>query len=202
MNRPIRFEPMEVEQLLQKEPLFRPWMDKISIAERSGDDDAYTSLIDSILAQQVSGSAAATITKRFSEKFHYDPKAIVGASIDDLRSCGLSGNKAKYVQGIAKAKLDQSVPFDTLHEKSDQQIAEYLLKLNGVGPWTVDMMLIFTFFRKDILSYPDFGIRKGICRLYGIDTLDQKCYEQIRKKLSPHLTLASFWFWEIASFKE
>lgn len=202
MNRSISFEPVEVKHLLQKEPLFLPWVNKIGDVVRIGNDDAYTSLIDSILAQQVSGSAAASITKRFSDKFNYEAKAIVYASIDDLRACGISGNKAKYIQGIAKAKLDKTVPFEQLHEKSDQEIAQHLLKLKGVGPWTVDMMLIFTFFRKDVLSYPDFGIRKGICRLYGIDTLDQKCYEQIRTKLSPHLTLASFWFWEIAGFKE
>jgi DNA-3-methyladenine glycosylase II len=202
MNRSISFEPYEVEQLLEKEPLFVPWVNRIGQIVRNGNDDAYTSLIDSILAQQVSGSAAASITKRFSDKFNYEAKAIVSASLEDLRSCGLSANKAKYVQGIAKAKLDKTVPFDRLHEKSDQQIAQHLLQLKGVGPWTVDMMLIFTFFRKDVLSYPDFGIRKGICRLYGLDTLDQKCYEQIRIKLSPHLTLASIWFWEIAGFKE
>ena len=202
MNRSISFEPYEIEQLLQKEPLFLPWINKIGNVVRNGNDDAYTSLIDSVLAQQVSGSAAASITKRFADKFNYDPKAIVSASVDDLRACGLSSNKAKYVQGIARARLDKTVPFDKLHEKSDLQIAEYLLKLKGVGPWTVDMMLIFTFFRKDVLSFPDFGIRKGICSLYGIDTLDQKCYEQVRLKLSPHLTLASFWLWEIAGFKE
>jgi DNA-3-methyladenine glycosylase II len=202
MNRSISFEPYEIEQLLQKEPLFIPWVEKIGVIERMGNDDAYKSLMDSILAQQVSGSAAASITKRFADKFGYEAKAIATASVEDLRSCGLSSNKAKYVQGIAKARLDKTVPFDKLHEKSDQEIAEYLLKLKGVGPWTVDMMLIFTFFRKDVLSYPDFGIRKGICRLYGVDTLDLKCYEQIRTKLSPHLTLASFWLWEIAGVKE
>lgn len=202
MNRSISFEPYEIEQLLQKEPLFVPWIEKIGVVVRNGNDNAYTSLIDSILAQQVSGSAAASITKRFADKFDYDAKTIATASIEDLRACGLSSNKAKYVQGIAKAKLEKTVPFEKLHEKSDQEIADYLLKLKGVGPWTVDMMLIFTFFRKDVLSYPDFGIRKGICRLYGADTLDLKCYEQIRTKLSPHLTLASFWFWEIAGFKE
>ncbi len=202
MNRSISFEPYEIEQLLQKEPLFVPWIDKIGAVVRNGNDNAYTSLIDSILAQQVAGSAAASITKRFAEKFDYDAKAIAASSVEDLRACGLSSNKAKYVQGIAKAKLDKTVPFEKLHEKSDQEIADYLLKLKGVGPWTVDMMLIFTFFRKDVLSYPDFGIRKGICRLYGVDTLDLKCYEQIRTKLSPHLTLASFWLWEIAGFKE
>ena len=202
MNRSISFEPYEIEQLLQKEPLFVPWIDKIGAVVCNGNDNAYTSLIDSILAQQVSGSAAASITKRFAEKFDYDAKAIAASSVEDLKACGLSSNKAKYVQGIAKAKLDKTVPFEKLHEKSDQEIADYLLKLKGVGPWTVDMMLIFTFFRKDVLSYPDFGIRKGICRLYGVDTLDLKCYEQIRTKLSPHLTLASFWLWEIAGFKE
>lgn len=202
MNRSISFEPYEIEQLLQKEPLFIPWVEKIGAIVRNGNDDAYTSLIDSVLAQQVSGSAAASITKRFADKFDYDPKSIAGASLDELKACGLSSNKAKYVQGIAMAKLDKTVPFSKLHEKSDQEIADYLLKLKGVGPWTVDMMLIFTFLRKDVLSYPDFGIRKGICRLYGIDTLDQKCYEQVKSKLSPHLTLASFWLWEIAGFKE
>lgn len=202
MNRSISFDSSEIEQLLQKEPLFVPWVEKIGVIERMGNDDVYKSLMDSILAQQVSGSAAASITKRFAEKFDYDAKAIAASSVEDLKACGLSSNKAKYVQGIAKAKLDKTVPFEKLHEKSDQEIADYLLKLKGVGPWTVDMMLIFTFFRKDVLSYPDFGIRKGICRLYGVDTLDLKCYEQIRTKLSPHLTLASFWLWEIAGFKE
>ena len=202
MNRSISFEPTEIEQLLQKEPLFLPWVKKIGVIERIGNSDAYKSLMNSILAQQVSGSAAASITKRFSDKYDYDPKMIATASIEELRTCGLSSNKAKYIQGIAKAKLEKIVPFEELGEKSDQEIADYLIKLKGVGPWTVDMMLIFTFFRKDVLSYPDFGIRKGICRLYGIDTLDLKCYEQIRTKLSPHLTLASFWFWEIAGFKE
>jgi DNA-3-methyladenine glycosylase II len=153
MNRSISFEPAEVEQLLQKEPLFLPWVEKIGDIVRVGNDDAYASLIDSVLAQQVSSSAAASITKRFTDKFSYEAKAIVLASIDDLRACGLSGNKAKYIQGIAKAKLEKTVLFESLHKKSDQEIAEDLLKLKGVGPWTVDMMLILRFSEKIFLVF-------------------------------------------------
>lgn len=83
----------------------------------------------------------------------------------------------------------------------DEQVIEKLTAIKGIGRWTAEMYLLFTLGRKDILSYGDYGIRKGICVLFGYKTLSKRRFEAVKRKFSPHLSLASLYLWEIAAEK-
>ena len=122
---------------------------------------------------------------------------LLAADVGSLRACGLSGRKIEYLRGIAEAQRSGTVDFDSLPEKSDAEIIEELVKLKGVGVWTVEMLLIFALGRPDILSYKDLGIRKGIMMLNGLESLSETEFETYRRRYSPYGTLASLLLWRI-----
>ncbi|MBP9668017.1 DNA-3-methyladenine glycosylase 2 family protein [Candidatus Saccharibacteria bacterium] len=134
----------------------------------------YQELVESIISQQLSVKAAATIVKRFRALFAEEfptPQQILALSIDELRAAGLSRQKASYMRDLATKILDKTIVFDALDEASNQEIIDELTKVNGIGEWTVHMFLMFCMARPDVLAYGDLGIRNGVTKLYGLKTL-------------------------------
>jgi DNA-3-methyladenine glycosylase II len=86
-----------------------------------------------------------------------------------------------------------------LYDLSDLEVCEILCNLNGVGVWTAEMLMIFSLNRKNILSYGDLGIRRGLCMLYHHKTLTKTQFERYRKRYSPYGTIASLYLWAISS---
>ena len=124
----------------------------------------FESLLESILYQQLHGKAAATIHARVREYFHGDPspKALIDTPDERLRACGVSGNKIKAMKDLAAKTLDGTVPSHAAITKmSDADIVERLTEVRGIGPWTVEMLLIFRMGRPDVLPVTDYGVRKG-----------------------------------------
>ena len=129
----------------------------------------YQELVSSIISQQLSVKAAATIERRFVDLFAGTfpiPEQIVAADIETLRSAGLSRAKAQYVQDLARHVLDGSVQFDHLDDLSNDAIITELTAVKGIGEWTVHMFLIFCMGRLDVLPTGDLGIRNGVAKLY------------------------------------
>ncbi len=137
-------------------------------ARLSGSGDAFTTLANAIVGQQISVAAASGIWGRLSGRFlRLRPEDIASASSGELRSCGLSGRKVEYLQGLAGSFLrDDYSPasFDVL---DDDEVRGRLCALRGVGPWTAEMFLIFHLHRPDILPAGDVGLRRAASRLYG-----------------------------------
>ena len=124
----------------------------------------FESLLESILYQQLHGKAAATIHRRVREYFHGDPspRALIDTPDEILRGCGVSGNKIKAMKDLAAKTLDGTVPSHAAIKKmSDADIVERLTEVRGIGPWTVEMLLIFRMGRPDVLPVTDYGVRKG-----------------------------------------
>jgi DNA-3-methyladenine glycosylase II len=124
----------------------------------------FESLLESILYQQLHGKAAATIHRRVREYYGGDPspKALLDTPDDVLRAAGVSGNKTKAMKDLAAKTLDGTVPSHTAIVKmSDADIVERLTEVRGIGPWTVEMLLIFRMGRPDVLPVTDYGVRKG-----------------------------------------
>ena len=124
----------------------------------------FESLLESILYQQLHGKAAATIHGRVRAYFGGDPapQLLLDAPDDPLRACGVSANKIKALRDLAARTLDGTVPSHAAIKKmTDAQIVERLTQVRGIGPWTVEMLLIFQLGRKDVLPAGDFGVRKG-----------------------------------------
>jgi DNA-3-methyladenine glycosylase II len=137
-------------------------------ARLSGSGDAFTTLANAIVGQQISVAAASGIWGRLSLLCPgMRPQDIASAGTGELRSCGLSGRKVEYLQGIAKVFLrDDYSPasFDVL---TDDEVRARLCALRGVGPWTAEMFLIFHLHRPDVLPVGDIGLQRAASRLYG-----------------------------------
>lgn len=163
----------------------------------------YQELASSIISQQLSVKAAATIEKRFVALFGNapfpSPEQILEKDIEQLRTVGLSRPKAGYIKDLAMKVLDGTVKFDHLNQLSNQEIADELIKIKGVGVWTVHMFLMFCMGRLDVLPVGDLGIKNGIQKLYGFDHLPTpEDIEKIAKnnKWAPYESVASWYIWQ------
>src|ERR1700690_55088 len=124
----------------------------------------FESLLESILYQQLHGKAAATIHRRVREYFGGDPapQLLLDTPDNILRAAGVSGNKIKALRDLAARTLDGTVPTHAaIRRMSDAEIVERLTAVRGIGPWTVEMLLIFRMGRPDVLPVTDYGVRKG-----------------------------------------
>ncbi len=124
----------------------------------------FESLLESILYQQLHGKAAATIHARVRAYFGGDPtpQLLLDTLDEPLRACGVSGNKIRALRDLAAKTLDGTVPSHAAIKKmSDAEIIEHLTQVRGIGPWTVEMLLIFRLGRPDVLPVTDYGVRKG-----------------------------------------
>jgi DNA-3-methyladenine glycosylase II len=133
--------------------------------------DPYRALVRSIVYQQLSGKAAATIHGRvlalFPNKDHPDPEDLLAAPEALLRSAGLSRQKAAALKDLAQKRIDGVVPnARALTRLPDEEIIERLTAVRGVGRWTTEMYLIFTLGRPDVLPIDDLGVRKGAEKLF------------------------------------
>lgn len=133
--------------------------------------DPYRALVRSVVYQQLSGKAANTIHTRvlalFPGKDHPDPEDLLAASPELLRSAGLSRQKTAALKDVALKRIEGIIPeARKLTRLSDEEIIERLTQAKGVGVWTVQMYLIFTLGRPDILPIDDLGVRKGAEKLY------------------------------------
>jgi DNA-3-methyladenine glycosylase II len=197
----ISFSDEEYQSLKAKDKKLASYIDLVGPIVREGIEDPYLALLDNIIAQQVSLKAAISISKRFFEQFpNGAPQDILDASIEELRACGLSSSKAQYLKNCADAKGSGRIQFEKLKELDSKSIHEKLIQIKGVGRWTVEMLLIFSLQKKDILSYGDLAIRKGMEKLYR-KTLTLEFFEKKKRKLYPQLTLASFYFWHASQNK-
>jgi DNA-3-methyladenine glycosylase II len=151
--------------------------------------------------QQLHGKAATTIFGRF--KNHFDgfpnPEQLVAAQFDDLRACGFSGRKIETIQGIANGVISGLVPSREAAESlADDEIIARLVTLKGIGQWTVEMLLIFTMQRMDILPVGDFAVLEGYKRLKKLETAPKpKQMAEIGQAWSPHRSIASWYLWRV-----
>lgn len=136
--------------------------------------DYYFALVSSIIGQQLSVKAAASIRQRFLDLFDGKfptPEQILQTDPETMRGIGFSYAKVKYVQDLALHVLDGRLHIGKLPELSNEEIISELVAVKGIGEWTAHMFLIFALGRPDILPVGDLGVRNGIQRLYGFEEL-------------------------------
>jgi len=168
----------------------------------------FESLLESILYQQLHGKAAATIHRRVREYFGGDPtpQLLLDTHEDPLRACGVSFNKIKAFKDLAAKTLDGTVPTHAAIKKlSDAEIIERLTAVRGIGPWTVEMLLIFRMGRPDVLPVTDYGVRKGFAltfqrvpktrALAAADLPKPEVMLKRGKKWTPFRSVASWYLW-------
>ena len=195
----------EIERLMQRDPAFVAHISRIGpiILKMERSRDPFLALLRSITYQQLAGSAAKAIWTRVLALFAGEPpcaEALLLLGDDQLRAAGLSRSKALAMRDIADKKLKGVVPTArSISRMSEQRIYEQLTQIRGVGPLTVEMLLIFTLRRPDVMPATDYGIRKGFQVLYRKRKLPSaKQIEKFAKRWSPHRTTAALYLWRIA----
>lgn len=164
----------------------------------------YEALLRAIAHQQLHGRAAEAILARFSGLFVGDgfpqPDAVLATSDAALRGCGFSGGKVAAIRDISAKALDGTVPSRRgTHRLSDEALIERLTPIRGVGRWTVEMLLIFTLGRPDVLPVDDFGVREGYRVLHGLDAQPKpKAFADIGRVWTPYRSLATWYLYRAA----
>jgi len=165
------------------------------------DSNYFEALVRAIVYQQLSGKAAATIYKRFKNLFpenkHFTPIMVKERSHEELRSAGLSNQKASYIHNIANAFYTGSIPKD-IDTIGDKEVIECLTTIKGVGPCTAEMFLMLTLNRPDVFPVTDLGIQKGFQLFFQFDVLPStKKMMEIAEAWRPYRTLASWYLWRL-----
>ncbi len=162
--------------------------------------EPFQALCESIIYQQLSGKAAATILKRFvalwPKKSFPSPDDVLRIKIEKLRSAGLSGQKTSYIKDLALRFKDGTINPKLFHKMSDQQIVEHIVVVKGIGEWTAQMFLMFTLGRPDILPTGDLGIQKAMQKVFRLrNKPSPERMIKLAKTWEGHRTVACFYLW-------
>jgi DNA-3-methyladenine glycosylase II len=188
-------------ELAEADPTLKALITEHRADVLTGSGDAFQTLVNAIVGQQISVAAAAGIWGRLTQAYPgLDPDSLTSAPVDDLRSVGLSRRKAEYIRGVAAAFAEGHIDAESWDSLDDDQIRVELTALRGVGPWTADMLLIFHARRPDVLPLGDIGLVNAAARLYGWD--DTNDLSARRDRLSEHAerwrpwrTVATWFVW-------
>jgi DNA-3-methyladenine glycosylase II len=160
----------------------------------------FESLVRSVTYQQLNGTAAETILKRFINLYESrfpSPEDILRTADEDMRKCGLSGAKTAAIKDIAHKSIAGIVPSTPqIRKLADEEIVERLTQVRGVGPWTVEMLLIFTLGRVDVWPATDYGIRQGVAMVHGLRELPKpRELFAMGEIYRPYRSVAAWYFW-------
>jgi DNA-3-methyladenine glycosylase II len=165
----------------------------------------YESLVRAVAHQQLHGKAAETILNRFIALFPDSrfptPEGVLGASEEQLRSAGLSRQKIASIRDIAQKTSEGLVPKkrSEIKQSSNDDIIRRLTQVRGVGPWTVEMLLIFTLGRLDVLPVDDYGVRSGFAKASRRQLPPTPGdLREIGRKWAPYRSVAAWYFWREA----
>jgi DNA-3-methyladenine glycosylase II len=164
--------------------------------------EPYEALIRAVAYQQLHAKAGDAIIKRllniYGDAFPA-PSQLLATEFESLRACGFSARKIETIQSIAEGTISGLVQTRTDAEAmTDEDLIQRLVTLKGIGRWTVEMLLMFTMARMDVLPADDFGIVQGYKRLKKLDaTPTQKEIAEIGKAWSPYRTIASWYLWRV-----
>ena len=188
-------------QHLKQDATLRPLLERTQLEAHTPHDDLYFQLVRAIIFQQLSGKAASTIHGRFLALFvneYPHPEQLAQLDLSTLRTAGVSRQKGGYLQNIAQFWLAEKLTNEQLLAMQDDDLVNYLTQIKGVGKWTVQMLLMFTLDRQDILPLDDGAIQNAMQKLYNFEAkgkqLKQKMTE-IAEPWRPYRTLACRYLW-------
>ena len=157
----------------------------------------FHSLINSIIGQQISVSAADSIkNKFFSIKKNITPLTVSKFKTNDLRKCGLSRQKILYIRNISKYFLQNKNFIKNFEKYSEEEIFNSLIQIKGVGKWTIHMFLMFSYGSSNIFPTGDLGFLKAISKLYNLKIpISEKKLKYLNKIWSPYCSQATWYLW-------
>ncbi|QSG05945.1 3-methyladenine DNA glycosylase/8-oxoguanine DNA glycosylase [Halapricum desulfuricans] len=159
-------------------------------------EDLFERLVVSVLRQQVSMASAAATRERLFDAVEVTPEGILHADDETLRDAGLSRQKTRYVNNVARAFREEGYSRAYFEGMDDDAVRAELTSITGVGAWTADMQLIFSLGRPDVFPVGDLGIRKGMVRLFeDLAVEDRAAMRDRAERWAPYRSYASLYLW-------
>lgn len=191
-----------IDHLSKADPKLVPLIDKHGLPTIKAGRDPVHSLARAITSQQLSTKAADTIFGRFlaiygKGKFP-TPQAILDTPDEQLRTCGLSGAKSAAIKDLARHVVEKKFHPKKLPTLDDAAIAAALLPIRGIGPWSVDMFLMFSLARPDVLPVGDLGVRKGMQLHFKLRSLPEPAKMlKLAAPWAPFRSIGSWYMWRL-----
>jgi DNA-3-methyladenine glycosylase II len=188
--------------LAARDPRLGAWIARVGPLPAWPRRDPYTSLLRSIVFQQIAVGAARAIDRRFRAPFGYRyprPERLLALRPAAMRRYGLSRPKIKALRAVARAFARRDVDVRGLARLDDDAVIAAVTRIHGIGEWTAHMLLLFSLHRPDVLPVGDFGIRSGVRFLYGLPELpDRAALEALAEPWRPYRSVASWYLWRAA----
>ena len=183
-------------ELCEKDRMLAEVIEKFPEPTLSSKGDLFSTLIRSIIGQQISVYAADAVWGRFSELVEtISPSSILSQNSEALRNCGLSNRKVEYIHGIAKTWEQEYANLDW-NNMSDDEVKRKLVGLRGVGPWTAEMILMFSLLRPDVFPIDDIGAIRAIEKIYNGGTpMSKQALLDKAEEWIPWRTVATWFLW-------
>ena len=197
-----------VRHLTRVDPVFAEVIRRVGPCrfETHPEGSHFDAVARSIVYQQLSGKAAATIHGRVLDLYGGrapTPLELAETPDERLRGAGLSRQKLTYLKDLGARVAAGSLPIETLHDLPDDQVVESLVQVKGIGRWTAQMFLMFRLGRPDVLPDLDLGIQKGIQKAYRLRKLPPPARVlSIGAKWAPYRTIASWYLWRVLETDE
>ncbi len=192
----FEYSETEINYLKKQDEKLAFYIDKIGMLQREINPNIFENFINQIIGQQISNKAYATVSGRIKNLLkEITPTNILKYDDDTLQQCGLSFRKVSYMKNIANF-WQENKNLD-LQNLSNEEIIKTLTEIKGVGIWTVEMLLLFSLQRKDVLSYNDLVIRNSLMKLHNLESLTKKDFVKYKELYSPYGSIASLYLWEL-----
>jgi DNA-3-methyladenine glycosylase II len=191
------FWPEAKRALSRRDPVLRKLIKAYPDAALGGRGDAFQTLARSIVGQQISVKAAQSIWNRFAEcAGAVTPAQVAALKPEQMRACGLSRGKVAYLHDLASHFATGSVKPRRWPKMADEAIIEDLVRVKGIGRWSVEMFLIFHLMRPDVLPLDDMGLRRAMERQYNDgEPLTKAGMREIGQAWSPWSSVATWYLW-------
>ena len=195
----FRYGKKEIEYLKSRDRRLGEVIDQIGRIRWTIEPDLFSAIVQNIVSQQISGSAAASILARIETTLgKITPKSVAKTDMQTFRACGVSLRKTEYIKEFAAKVVSGKLDLAAVAKMPDAEVIATLSSLRGIGVWTAEMLLLFTLQRPDILSSGDLGIHRGMRMVYRHRKITKKLFAKYRRRLSPYCSIASLYFWMVA----
>ena len=187
----------EIEHLSGKDQKLGDVIRRFGMLERRVTPDVFEALVECIVGQQISSKAASTVNQRLKTLLvRIDAGSVLEKSIDEIQQCGMTIKKAQYITKAAEAILDGSINIEAFNTMDDEAIVEQLIRLPGVGRWTVEMILLHALQRPNVFSADDLVIRRSLMSIHELSVLGKTDFESFRQLYSPYGSVAMIYLWK------
>ena len=189
----------ETDYLARKDKRLASVIERIGPIRREVRPDLFDALMHAIVGQQIATKAQQTVWARLEHALgQVTPATVDSMDAEALQRLGLSFRKVGYMKGAARKALQGELHVEALRHMDDASVSEALCKLDGVGVWTAEMLMLFSLQRPDVLSFGDLAIHRGLRMLYRHKKLSRERFEVYRRRFSPYGSVASLYLWAVA----